>query len=95
MKNEGGGGVFHFIPLPFFTVLFRYRIDPLRVPLALTEARGRRGSKEGEVSDPPFFVLRTSRRVRQFFTSFSTGVPCGGVAHFSVTTLVFPAGRLG
>ena len=53
-----------------------------------------RGGGVGEVSDPPFFVPRTSRKARPCSTPLDTSLPVGGGAHFSVTTpVLIPAGR--
>ena len=53
-----------------------------------------RGGGVREVSDPPFFVPRTSRQARPCSTPLDTSLPVGGVAHFSVTTpVLIPAGR--
>ena len=70
-------------------------LTPFDLPPSSQRSRGSDRKKEGEVSDPPFFVPRTSRQALPCNTSCNTSLPVGGVAHFSVTTPIFiPAGRL-
>ena len=64
-------------------------LSPFDFPPSSRRPRGRTGNQEGEVSDPPFSVPRTSRLSLSFTTPFTTLLPTGGVAHFPF----IPAGR--
>ena len=86
------GGVCSVFDLPSVTSpLSAILLSPFEFPRSSQRLRGRTGNQEGEVSDPPFFVPRTSRRARPCSTPCTTPLPCGGVAHFSF----IPAGRPG
>ena len=86
------GGVFNIFSAPSVTrSLSAILLSPFEFPRSSQRTRGRTGNQEGEVSDPPFFVPRTSRRARPYNTPCNTPLPCGGVAHFSF----IPAGRPG
>ena len=51
---------------------------PFDFPPSSQRPRGRTGNKEGEVSDPPFFVPRTSPFLRECSTLCDTGVEVRG-----------------
>ena len=95
MNNTHGGVLFILSALRFSNAPTPKIIDFFDFPPSSPSFREGRGGRGVEVSDPPFFVPRTSRSGRPFFTPFFNGVTVGGVAHFSVTTPIFiPAGRL-
>ena len=82
------GGVFNIFLAPSVTrSLSAILLSPFEFPRSSQRPRGRTGNQEGEVSDPPFFVLRTSRQARPCNTPCNTPLPCGGVAHFSHLSL--------
>ncbi len=86
------GGVFNIFSAPSVTrSLSAILLSPFEFPPSSQRTRGRTGNQEGEVSDPPFFVPRTSRQARPCNTPCNTPLPCGGVAPFSF----IPAGRPG
>jgi len=94
MSNAHGGvfDIFRLLRLtPFSSAIL---LTPFDFPPSCTRTRGRRGNKEGEVSDPPFSVPTLARNGPPFDTPFDICVTGGRVAHFSVTTLLIPAGRL-
>ena len=73
------GGVFNIFSAPSVTrSLSAILLSPFEFPRSSQRTRGRTGNKEGEVSDPPFFVPRTSRRARPCNTPCNTPLPCGG-----------------
>ena len=85
--HRGGCNIFE---LPSVTrSLSAILLSPFEFPPSSQRTRGRTGSMEGEVSDPPFFVPCTSRQARPCNTPCNTPLPVGGVAHFSF----IPAGR--
>ena len=95
MLHEGGGVCNILGPSSVTESISFNSLTLLDFPPYSKRRRGSDGKVEGEVSDPPFFVPRTSRKALPCNTPCNTPVPCGGVAHFSVTVVLIPAGRLG
>ena len=91
MNNAHGGVFFIFRALRFSNAPIPKSNDFFDFPPPSPSFREVRGGRGGEVSDPPFFVPRTSRSGPPFFTPFFTGATAGEVAHFSF----IPAGRPG
>lgn len=87
------GGCVPLFGLRVYQGHFRHLVDKIRLSTVLQEDSGTTGNKEGEVSDPPFFEAGTSRRSGPCSTPCDTSVKSGGVAHFSVTIALIPAGR--
>ena len=60
-------------------------LSPFEFPPSSQRTWGGTGNKEGEVSDPPYFVPRTSRQARPC----NTLLPCGG----GRSLLIDPCGK--
>ena len=93
LVNTRGGVFTNFRPFRLTTWISPKSKDSQDFSPFSPRSKGSGGEKEGEVSDPPFFVPRTSRKARPCNTPCNTSVNCGGVAHFPVTTPLIPAGR--
>ena len=64
-------------------------LSPFEFPPSSQRTWGGTGNKEGEVSDPPYFVPRTSRQARPCNTPCNTLLPCGG----GRSLLIDPCGK--
>lgn len=77
--SNAHGGVFDIFGLFRLTSsISAILLSPFEFPSSSQRTRGRRGNKEGEVSDPPFLVPTLARNGPPFDTPFDTGTPHGG-----------------
>ena len=92
--SNAHGGVFDIFRLLRLTLsISAILLSPFEFPSSSQRTRNRTGSKEGEVSDPPFFEAGTSRRSGPCSTLFPTAVKSQGVAHFSHYHCIDPCGK--